>query len=282
MEIQMVDEVVCICCGNRSWVLEHELPPFLFNRRASIYRCIVCGCGCTYPQPPIALSFYEENTQYDALFAGKESLYVEFARQLIRFVGCGKANEKSLLDVGCGGGFLVQAAIDSGYQAVGLEVNTKMVTWASGKGLPVIQGDVEALVKNSDRLYDVIVLSAILEHLEKPIELLSNCQKILAPDGVIVVSQASYDGLLPKILPWGWYGWQPEQHYWHFTPSSFLEMAGSVGLKAEKMERSSLYHPWFVQGDTKTIIGRNLATLIARIGNAFHKGDSFNVVLRSA
>ena len=91
--------------------------------------------------------------------------------------------------------------------------------------------------------YDVIVLSSIIEYMEKPLELIAACRKALNPGGVILVYQAIYNGLLPSVLPWGWYGWQPKEHYWHFTDRSLNTLFQKLNYKIIKSKKLSLHHP---------------------------------------
>jgi len=270
----------CICCGEKAWQMRHKLPQFIFGDTVQIFSCKCCGLGKTAPPPSVELDFYEENEKYDSLFIGKENLYKKFATYLL---GMLKHNEdvikgKRLLDVGCGGGFLVQSANEMGFKASGIDANAGMVRWASERGIPVEQGDIQQKISKASK-YDVIVLSAVLEHLSDPSGLLIDCKKLLSPGGVILVSQASYDGLLPRIFPWGWYGWQPQEHYWHFTPNSFSKLAMSCGLNMSRCRRNSLYHQFYTSGGVKVLIGRNLATFIALVGNLIGMGDNFDCIL---
>lgn len=270
----------CPCCGGNLWKSATHLPSFIFGESVDIIVCRACGCGATWQPPSLNAMYYQENQSYSNLFTQKEVLYSGFAKSLLKTLdGIIKLENKTLLDVGCGGGFLVQAAADARMVAEGLEANENMVNWARQKGLNVSLGSVRQL-KEAGRRYDVVVLSAILEHLDDPHELLQSCREILNIGGVVLVSQASFDGLLPKIFPWGWYGWQPKEHYWHFTPSSFAKLAERAGYTTVKLERCSLYHQWFIKGGVKIIVGRNVATLIARLGSLINRGDSFNTVLK--
>jgi hypothetical protein len=105
------------------------------------------------------------------------------------------------------------------------------------------------------------------------------CKEILNPGGVILVEQASYDGLLPRIFSWGWYGWQPKEHFWHVTPGAFSNMVNQSNLRILRLRRGSLYHPWFLRSSLKNIIGRNIAAVIGRIGHRVGLGDEFDAVL---
>jgi len=270
----------CICCDQESkWCQVTSLPSFLFGKESTVLRCSQCGLGKTNPMPETTIEYYEDNQNYDTLFLENRVLYESFASNLLNLVkerAIGSGN--TLLDIGCGGGFLVSAASKMGFVAKGIDANKTIVSWAQGQGIDVDQGDVEERIFQQEK-YDVVVLSAVLEHVSTPLSLLLQAKELLKPGGVILISQASFDGLLPKVFPWGWYGWQPEEHYWHFTPKSFLKLALQQGLKVKECKRNSLYHQFYMSGGIKVILGRNVATLIARLGNLIGRGDNFDCVL---
>ena len=273
----------CICCGGeQKWLAVTSLAKFLFGMHAKILKCSVCGLGKTIPQPSQAgEECYEDNERYVKHFSERTELHRSRAEDLLDKLGSViEPSGKRLLDVGSGGGFLVEAAQRRGFTAKGMEANAKMVEWCLEKGLDVIKGDVMNLDPNL--AYDVVVLSHILEHNPKPDALLAACKKILNPDGVIIVQQAIYDGLLPFVFPWGWYGWQPKEHFWHFTVGSLGQLINRSGLQQVRAIKDSLHHPWFLKGSVKELVGRNIAALIARIGVSIGLGDRFTVILRQA
>ena len=273
----------CVCCQREtSWKVQTRLPAALFGKQAQILRCCECGLGRTLPAPETGGRYYDDNPHYDEQFSSQRILYHKFAKDLLSTLDhLIKPDGKHLLDIGCGGGFLVEAAQAMNFEAEGIEANKNMVTWCVERGLQVRQGDVTTL-KRSNKRYDVIVLSAILEHVPEPEQLLRDCKQLLSPAGVMLIAQASYDGLLPKVFPWGWYGWQPKEHFWHFTPDSFAKLASQAGLNSVTTLRNSLYHPWFRKGGLKVLVGRNAAAVLARLGLLLGKGDAFNMVLAPA
>ncbi len=271
----------CICCMKETqWQTRTRLPSVLFGCAAEIQRCSECGLGRTLPPPETSGDYYDDNPHYDVQFSSQRDLYRRFARELLSTLdGMVEPAGKRLLDVGCGGGFLVEAASAAGFLAEGIDANRNMVNWCIQRGLNVRQGDV-TMLKRTGRRYDVIVLSAILEHVYEPEKLLGDCKSLLTGDGVLLIAQASCDGLLPLAFPWGWYGWQPKEHFWHFTPDSLRKLAGQSGFLCARTVRTTLYHPWFMSGGIKVIVGRNIAALLARLGQALGKGDAFNMILR--
>jgi len=275
----MHNPIICPCCGNNSNNYLTSLPKIIFKRTAKILICSKCGCGFTHPQPILGELHYKQNTNYEELFTKKDLVYTETASNILDFIKY-HTQEKgllSLVDIACGGGFLVQEASTRGYDAIGVDLNENVINWAKSKKRNVFHGDISELVISTK--YDVIVLSHILEHLENPADLLTKCKQMLSNRGIIVVSQTDYNGILPKIFPWLWYGWQPVEHYWHFTPKSMDFLAQSVGLKIEKFENSSIHHSFQMSKNINIFFGKNLASLIGKIGIKIKKGDAFNAIL---
>lgn len=236
-------------------------------------QCTNCKVGRTAPAPESGQEYYEENARNDELFTKRASIYKKFAEETLSHLGGQHIRKGKLLDFGCGGGFVVEAALRHGYDAEGVELNLAMCSWCVERGLKVTSKSINQLV-SENALYDVIIFSSVLEHLEDPFETIESCMNILAPDGVIVISQANYDGLLPRIFPWGWYGWQPKEHFWHFSPASLRNLCARCNLLEIKLIQSSLYHPWFNSGNLTVLVGRNFAAILARIGNKLGMGDN--------
>jgi len=170
----------CICCLKEGrWKVHTRLPAMLFERQVEILRCCECGLGRTRPAPETGDTYYDDNPHYDEQFSSQHTLYREFAEDLLSTLdGLVKPDGKRLLDIGCGGGFFVGAAGVAGFKAEGVEANKKLVKWCVDRGLQVQQGDV-TMLKKSSKPYDVIVLSAILEHVSEPQKLLRNCRQLL-------------------------------------------------------------------------------------------------------
>jgi hypothetical protein len=103
---------------------------------------------------------------------------------------------------------------------------------------------------------------------------------MLKENGFLLISQASYDGFLPNSFPWIWYGWQPREHYWHFTPKSFSILADHQDFEPIFIERQTLYHPFVIKGGLKVLIGKNIAAFFSRIASALNLGDSFICILK--
>ncbi|MDD3884419.1 MAG: class I SAM-dependent methyltransferase [Gallionella sp.] len=274
--MQTENSIVPICpiCGTASsWRQVVALPSALFGRSAKILQCANCKVGRTLPPPEAGREYYEDNARNDELFTQRATIYKKFAEEILTHLDGLRFRKGKLLDFGCGGGFVLEVALQHGYDAEGIELNLEMCSWCVERGLKVTSKNIDQLV-SENALYDVIIFSSVLEHLEDPIAMLESCMRILAPDGVVVIAQANFEGLLPRLFPWGWYGWQPKEHFWHFSPVSLRCLCQRCNLQEIELIQGSLHHPWFTRGSPAVLVGRNFAALLARLGGKVGMGDN--------
>ncbi|MGA2400200.1 MAG: class I SAM-dependent methyltransferase [Syntrophobacteraceae bacterium] len=99
----------------------------------------------------------------------------------------------TLLDVGCGAGFFVKLANDSGYAGEGLELSPFAAQYASRQlGLRVFQGKL-AEAGFADQSFDIVTLWHIIEHVRDPRTFLGQVNKLLKNNGLLALE-------IPNIL----------------------------------------------------------------------------------
>lgn len=126
-------------------------------------------------------------------FRTKAKLFIERIEALR--VGLGKEKfHMHILDVGCGNGIQMTFPLGGqGYRVMGVDMHEASLDYAA-KNNPfpnvrfqeIESGDLKEAA--SGEVYDVIILSDILEHLDDPAALLKTLREILAPGGIVLVS----------------------------------------------------------------------------------------------
>lgn len=103
---------------------------------------------------------------------------------------------KTLLDIGCGIGRLVFAALEKGYQVVGVDIEPKVISIAKKdvkeKGLEnqcsFYLGDFLKIKHLSTMCFDAIICSEVIEHVENPQAIADFAYKLLKPGGIFLLS----------------------------------------------------------------------------------------------
>lgn len=124
-----------------------------------------------------------------------------YARELLDYLP--KNISGNLLDVGCGRGkFLVKEARRRGFKAVGID--------------PLINTDLEHY--QTSQKFEVITAKHVIEHVRDLDRFLRKCRDLLKSNGLFLISCPNIKSLMYYIFKNKWYGLQPAQHVWQFTP----------------------------------------------------------------
>jgi len=147
-----------------------------------------------------------------------------------------KASERGrLLDIGCGNGYFLVQMRDLGWDVVGVEPDPKAVKVARDHfGLRVFQGTLEE-AKFPDDSFDVITMNHVIEHVPDPIGLLSECRRILKPNGKLVVVTPNIKSLGRYLFGKSWVHWDPPRHLFLFSSKSLRTCAEKAGLKVQRL-----------------------------------------------
>ena len=106
---------------------------------------------------------------------------------------------RSLLDVGCGQGVLLEVARHRGWEAVGLDISEQFAKYAlENLGVRVDVGDI-ATVDLEANSFDIVFLNAILEHLLDPCQVLSKIFRALRPRGLLLLEVPNERGLYYRV-----------------------------------------------------------------------------------
>jgi SAM-dependent methyltransferase len=95
---------------------------------------------------------------------------------------------------------------------------------AKGSGADYLVGAGEA-IPLSDDTCDVVVLTEVLEHCNRPLEILREIARVLKPGGICI-------GTVPQY--WHVHGWPSD--YFRYTNHGLEYLAGEAGLSVRRME----------------------------------------------
>ncbi|WP_413284561.1 bifunctional 2-polyprenyl-6-hydroxyphenol methylase/3-demethylubiquinol 3-O-methyltransferase UbiG [Vibrio sp. MA40-2] len=108
-----------------------------------------------------------------------------------------KANglfDKTVLDVGCGGGILSESMAKQGANVTGLDMGKEPLEVARLHALETqttlnyIQSTIEDHAEQNPHSYDVITCMEMLEHVPDPLSIIKSCEKLVKPGGHVFFS----------------------------------------------------------------------------------------------
>jgi SAM-dependent methyltransferase len=275
----------CWVCGGSAFVPVHEAvfeltlyteqDPELAaysGARVTLQRCRSCGFAQPAALPALPRYFdrmYDQRWSDDWIVGEHDADYKDriFA-DILSFLEPRVTKGRALLDIGTHAGRFLRLAREAGWNAEGLELNPKTAAYAAQRsGAPVHQGNIHTFTPA--RCYDAVTLTDVLEHVPRPLEVLTRARTYVCPGGWLSIKvpngpaqrlketlherlQPSYRATLADNLV----------HVNHFSPGS-LRLA---------LERTGFVDVVVTTGAPEVSSGGSLAALASRLArlSAFH------------
>jgi len=165
---------------------------------------------------------------------------------------------EKLLDVGCGDGELVFRA-KSKYRIVsGIDVSESRIKRAQQKfkgdlGIDLSVSNINNGLKFPDNTFDAIACIDVLEHIFDPYFVLAEINRILKPNGNLILEVPNLGYLRRRIelllgkfprtssaINWREVGWDGG-HLHYFTYPTFVKLLKDAGFKIVKLKSSGLF-----------------------------------------
>lgn len=203
------------------------LPETISTADYRILECSNCGLVFAEPQTPGDQAFYEwvsQGTNYYPVHRW------EWER-VLDVLSISQA--KNILEVGCGTGNFLQYVLERLHlDATGLDTNPSSIQQAKERGLNVRCQSLETYIsENPSSRFDVLCAYHCLEHVADPKAFLGLMQRVLIPDGLIVVS-VPYSPTSWEALEWACLN-LPPHHLTRWNKTSLECLASEVGMSAE-------------------------------------------------
>jgi 2-polyprenyl-3-methyl-5-hydroxy-6-metoxy-1,4-benzoquinol methylase len=210
------------------------------NKDINILECDNCGLVFLSSFNHIMKSHYEDSGMHDreALDIDKwlESTEEDDKRRY-QFVK-EKITNKAVLDFGCGIGGFLNLVKNSASKADGVELEKALQSSFKQRKLNVFSN--LSLVRGK---YDVITAFHVVEHLEKPKEILKQLSKFLTEDGEMIIEVPnSNDALLTlyENKPFQNFTYW-SQHLFLFNEKTITELVKQAGLKLNWIKHIQRY-----------------------------------------
>jgi len=162
----------------------------------------------------------------------------------------------SLLDVGCGGGELLSAAVAGGWRAAGAEPMAAAAELARSRapGADVRTG-LASEVGFAERSFDVVCAFHVLEHMPDARAFLGELARFARPGGLVVVECPNYASRLRRARGERWLHLRPLEHLVHFTPQTMRAALAGAGLEPVRVTTPT----WIVDEHTPDELAAELA-----------------------
>ena len=181
---------------------------------------------------------------------------------------------KTLLEIGVGAGQSILWFEEEGFDVSGIEPdgrNVSMINKVLKRG-KVAKTSVEEF--SSDKVFDVIWMSHVLEHLIEPVNFLKKIRNNLKKNGVffIEVPNCEYEPMLQSSI-------EKNPHLYHFTKKALTKMVERTGYKIMSCD---IFRPATKSEGIKHKILKNSFPYYPRIMTDVHSGRDLRIILKNS
>jgi SAM-dependent methyltransferase len=231
----------------------------------TLWRCRACDLGWCDPLPDQSQL---EASYTDAYQGASTGYFSKVKRKLQRSRGRVRDLARHLgpkalgspvrfLDVGCNGGFMVQAAIEQGFDSYGLDADPVSIAYAKehftqGRFTHSFLEDYRARAGlEPDFTFDAIYCSEVIEHAPDPIRFIEALGDLAAPGaGLYLTTPDLGHFMVPRDLR-KWDAYCPPDHCIYFSRGSLSRLMARVGFVPIKFR-------WAFKPGIKVLARKNL------------------------
>ena len=138
---------------------------------------------------------YADPLLYGGMKGGSEQALTLRVAAIERFGVRGR-----LLDVGAGKGEFVRVASAAGWNAEGIEPSAALAHDARAHGANVRAGHLDPTANLPTAAFDAVTMVHVLEHVDKPVDMLRSLKPYLTPQGVIFVEVPNCDSYFIRFV----------------------------------------------------------------------------------
>lgn len=240
----------CAVCGADQWRSIHRGPVrdgvFGAWRETEVRRCESCGVDRLAESACLQIDSYQTTDYRQRLHQDHDvqkhyAAHDELARFTLETLWPTSLRGKTVADVGCGGGALLDHVRGVAGAIVAIDPAVPFSHSLRERGYAWFPSAREAAGQYAGQV-DVVLSTQVIEHVDDPRAFLEDVGKLLTTDGVAVVSTPNRRDVLMELLPQTFPSFfYRVQHRWAFDAASLSSCAERAGLAVAEVRHVHRY-----------------------------------------
>ena len=148
-----------------------------------------------------------------------------------------------ILDFGCGNGWLLDNLKAAGWEAYGLDFDSKAIEFCNSKGLKAAVGDIGSQ-NYPENYFDAITINHVIEHVHEVDQLIKDAFKVLKKGGKLIIATPNTGSWMHKMYGKYWLHLDPPRHLHLFNNTNLERIINRNGLTIEKSFSSLRMEAW--------------------------------------
>jgi len=248
------------------------------------YRVVRCAdCSLTFLNPTFSDQELAGLYPHD-YYAYQDNFRTNRWKQLVkRLLGYSVGTKEphfetagTVLDVGCGSGWFLDAMRGRGWIAYGVEISESAAKLGQeSRGLQIFQGTIRDADFPSE-FFDYVRSNHSFEHMSCPNDTLNEIQRILKPRGKLLIGVPNVDSLNARVFKQHWWYLGAPVHPFNYSVKTLSRMLAKHNFRVERVSFNSDYFGllgsfqiWLNSGNGKksmegSLVGSHLLRLISQ------------------
>jgi 2-polyprenyl-3-methyl-5-hydroxy-6-metoxy-1,4-benzoquinol methylase len=249
-ENTLVDFPRCQVCGAGEWesIFTGAIRDGVFGstRVAEVRRCSFCGVDRLAESACLGMRDYESLEYRDRLAQSHQidkhrKEHDELARFTLEALWPLSLRGRTVADVGCGGGVLLDHIAGVAQTLVAIEPNMVFAEDLRARGYRWYSTATDAVTEIGG-MADVVFSTQVIEHVDDPFVFLKDIHRLLKPGGIAIVSTPNREDILMELLPDTFPSFfYRTQHRWSFNAQSLSMCATRAGLRCREVRNIHRY-----------------------------------------
>lgn len=156
---------------------------------------------------------------------------------LDEFEGYRKTNK--MLDVGCGPGLFLIEAKKRGWEVFGTEYTNNQIEYLKQKGINTYQGKLTSEAFEPE-MFDIIISSEVIEHINNPVEELTHFNRILRKGGLVYITTPNFNAIERYLLRGDYEIIEYPNHLCYYTKTTLNLLLEQQGFKKLKLTTTGI------------------------------------------
>jgi 2-polyprenyl-3-methyl-5-hydroxy-6-metoxy-1,4-benzoquinol methylase len=217
---------------NLGEVTDHSIS----GQKFLLSKCSKCHLVFTNPRPDeTSIQEYYVSESYVS-HQDKSNNLTNFLYKIIRkvtirhklnWLNTFNSKKGNLLDIGCGTGYLLEAAARDGWKGIGIEPDPTARKLANSKNLEV-ESEISKVYKKEH--YQCITMFHVLEHVHQLRKLGKKLSKMLKTEGTLLIAVPNLNSFDSNYYKADWAGLDVPRHLYHFTKDTIQYFAKDNGF----------------------------------------------------
>ena len=235
----------CPWCGSDKAQINLWLKDeFLSKEDFHICECLNCGLLYTMPRPSKdKIGNYYKSEEYYSHQENKKG-FIPKIYECVKKVNLRHKYKLAtegietgnMMDIGCGVGDFIHTAEVKGWQCLGVEPSDDAKAIAKKRVKANIIRS-EELEKLPDGTFDLITMWHVLEHVDELKWQVSQLQRLVKPNGRIVIAVPNYKSYDGQYYKEHWAAYDVPRHLNHFNKQTITKIFKASGLELKKTDK---------------------------------------------